>query len=179
MEVKNLKINASVLEKRANINSSKIIPLGNQNVSQEPEGPESARGPLLDQNKNLQNTQKEVGLAKIFPQDQKSYKQGKKYLKKINNFLSPFNKELKVEIDRDLKIPVFKIIDKTTHKVIRQIPLKESLKLMKALKEILEMEKEKFSQNLPGINFDSTFKEIETGIKELSKEKGLFLRKEV
>ncbi|GEM_PF-2476166 len=61
-------------------------------------------------------------------------------LKKIKERLNPLNKVLKVEIDKDLKVPVFKIIDKDTKEVIRQIPWEETLKLWKALEELLKKE---------------------------------------
>jgi len=58
--------------------------------------------------------------------------------KELNKFLSSLNRALKVEIDRELKEPVFKIIDLETEEVIRQIPLEEILKLRKALSAFLE-----------------------------------------
>jgi flagellar protein FlaG len=77
-------------------------------------------------------------------------------LKELKERLDPLSKVLKVEIDKDLKIPVFKIIDEDTKEVIRQIPWEEVLKLWKALKELLQKE---------GISSQEI--------------KGLFLRKEV
>jgi uncharacterized FlaG/YvyC family protein len=61
-------------------------------------------------------------------------------LKKLRERLNPLNKVLKVEIDKDLNVPIFKIIDEDTQEVIRQIPWEEALKLWKALEELLEKE---------------------------------------
>jgi len=63
-----------------------------------------------------------------------------KYLERINRVLNPLRKELRVEIDQDLNIPIFKIIDKETNEVIRQIPLEEILKLMKNIEKFLNFE---------------------------------------
>jgi len=63
-----------------------------------------------------------------------------KYLERINRVLNPLRKELKVEIDQDLNIPIFKIIDKETNEVIRQIPLEEILKLIKNIEKFLNSE---------------------------------------
>jgi flagellar protein FlaG len=62
----------------------------------------------------------------------------KRVVKELNTLLSSLNRALKVEIDRDLEIPVFKIIDLETKEVVRQIPLEEILKFKKALTAFLE-----------------------------------------
>ncbi len=59
-------------------------------------------------------------------------------VKELNKLLSGLNRALKVEIDKELKIPVFKIIDLETEEVVRQIPLEEILKFKKALTAFLE-----------------------------------------
>jgi flagellar protein FlaG len=64
-----------------------------------------------------------------------------KYLEKINEVLNPLNKELRVEIDRELNIPIFKIINKETNEVIRQIPLEEILRIVKNIEKFLESQK--------------------------------------
>jgi len=64
-----------------------------------------------------------------------------KYLEKINEVLNPLNKELRVEIDQELKIPIFKIINKETNEVIRQIPLEEILRIAKNIEKFLESQK--------------------------------------
>jgi len=61
-------------------------------------------------------------------------------LERLNRVLFSFNKALKIEIDEDLKIPVYKIIDLQTKEVLKQIPLEDILKLKKALTEILKKE---------------------------------------
>jgi len=63
-----------------------------------------------------------------------------KYLERINRVLNSLRKELRVEIDQDLNIPIFKIIDKETNEVIRQIPLEEILKLIKNIEKFLNSE---------------------------------------
>lgn len=65
-----------------------------------------------------------------------------KYTEKINEILNPLNKELKVEIDEELNIPIFKIINKQTNEVIRQIPLEEILRIAKNMEKLLESQKE-------------------------------------
>ena len=64
-----------------------------------------------------------------------------KYLEKINEVLNPLNKELRVEIDQELNIPIFKIINKETNEVIRQIPLEEILRIVKNIEKFLESQK--------------------------------------
>ncbi len=83
---------------------------------------------------------------------QKIKKQGNvnSILKKIQEEFNPFDKVLKVEIDKDLKVPVFKLIDEKTHQVIRQIPWEETLKLWKAIEELLK-KKELKEAELKGI----------------------------
>lgn len=72
---------------------------------------------------------------------QKFSKNFDKYLEKINEVLNPLNKELRVEIDQELKIPIFKIINKETNEVIRQIPLEEILRIAKNIEKFLESQK--------------------------------------
>lgn len=47
------------------------------------------------------------------------------------------NKYLKIEIDQDLEIPVVKIIERDTNRIIRQIPPEYLLELMKRIDEML------------------------------------------
>jgi len=72
---------------------------------------------------------------------QKIFKNFDKYLEKINEVLNPLNKELRVEIDQELNIPIFKIINKETNEVIRQIPLEEILRIVKNIEKFLESQK--------------------------------------
>ncbi|NPA39652.1 MAG: flagellar protein FlaG [Thermodesulfobacteria bacterium] len=75
-----------------------------------------------------------------------------KLIEKLNKKLDPFDKILKVEIDKDLHIPVFKIIDKDTHQVIRQVPWEEVLKFLKSLFKFLQEEQLKH-EDLKGLLF--------------------------
>jgi len=75
------------------------------------------------------------------------------FLKKINQVLLAYNKVLKIEIDDELKIPVYKIIDLETKEVLKQIPLEDLLKLKKALYEFLN-KRVKIPQELKGILFE-------------------------
>jgi flagellar protein FlaG len=72
---------------------------------------------------------------------QRIFKNFDKYLEKINEVLNPLNKELRVEIDQELNIPIFKIINKETNEVIRQIPLEEILRIAKNTEKFLESQK--------------------------------------
>lgn len=56
-----------------------------------------------------------------------------KTLEEIRKKLDYLNKYLKIEIDDQLEIPVVKIIEKETNKVIRQIPPEYLLELMKRI----------------------------------------------
>lgn len=56
-----------------------------------------------------------------------------KILEEIRRKLDYLNKYLKIEIDDQLEIPVVKIIEKETNKVIRQIPPEYLLELMKRI----------------------------------------------
>jgi len=77
----------------------------------------------------------------IIKELQRVFKNFDKYLEKINEVLNPLNKELRVEIDQELKIPIFKIINKETNEVIRQIPLEEILRIAKNIEKFLESQK--------------------------------------
>ncbi len=61
-------------------------------------------------------------------------------IKEINKMLNFLSKGLKIEIDEELKIPIFKIIDLETQEVLRQIPWEEILRLRKFLKDLSEKE---------------------------------------
>lgn len=60
-----------------------------------------------------------------------------KILEEIRKKLDYLNKYLKIEIDDQLEIPVVKIIEKETNKVIRQIPPEYLLELMKRIDMML------------------------------------------
>ncbi|MEZ0343462.1 MAG: flagellar protein FlaG, partial [Caldimicrobium sp.] len=75
------------------------------------------------------------------------------FFERLNKVLYSYNKALKIEIDKDLKIPVYKIIDLETKEVIKQIPLEDILKLKKAILEIIKREI-KNPNDLKGIFFE-------------------------
>jgi flagellar protein FlaG len=77
----------------------------------------------------------------IIKEFQRIFRNFDQYLEKINEVLNPLNKELRVEIDQELNIPIFKIINKETNEVIRQIPLEEILRIVKNIEKFLELQK--------------------------------------
>ncbi len=86
-------------------------------------------------------------------------------IKELNRWFSSLNRALKVEIDDELRIPIFKIIDLETKEVVRQIPIEDILKFKKAFTQFLE-------------KYGYLNSSEEKGNWEVSL-KGLFLRKEV
>lgn len=85
-------------------------------------------------NLNPQNPKKEVDLlAELYERSENL----DKFSEKLNKILDPLRRELRIEIDPELNIPVFKIIDKETNEVIRQIPWEEILKLIKSIEQFL------------------------------------------
>lgn len=60
-----------------------------------------------------------------------------KMLEEIKRKFDMFNKYLKIDIDTELNIPVAKIIEKDTNRVIRQIPPDYLLELMKKIDQML------------------------------------------
>ncbi|MFN4131941.1 MAG: flagellar protein FlaG [Caldimicrobium sp.] len=63
-------------------------------------------------------------------------------LEKIKETLFSLNKALEIEIDEELKIPIYKIIDLKTKEVLKQIPLEDILKFKRALAKYLQEELE-------------------------------------
>ena len=61
----------------------------------------------------------------------------RRIIEEIRKKLDYLNKYLKIEIDQDLEIPVVKILEKETNKVIRQIPPEYILELMKKIDQLL------------------------------------------
>ncbi len=119
-----------------------ILPINKKIASNTSEAPvrfvSKKTAPSFNSAVNSVFQKKEQKIQKEF---EKLSKNLDKFMERINEVLNPLNKELRVEIDRDLKIPVFKIIDKTTNEVIRQVPLEEILKLMKSIEKLLEKQK--------------------------------------
>lgn len=58
-------------------------------------------------------------------------------LERLNRILLSINKNLKIELDDKLNIPIYKIIDVTTNEVLKQIPLEEILQFKRAFFEFL------------------------------------------
>lgn len=58
-------------------------------------------------------------------------------LERLNKILLSIDKNLKIELDDKLKIPIYKIIDVTTNEVLKQIPLEEILQFKRAFFEFL------------------------------------------
>ncbi|GHD79205.1 hypothetical protein GCM10011419_22270 [Vogesella fluminis] len=56
---------------------------------------------------------------------------------KISKLVATFASELNFSIDEDLGVPVVKVIDKHTDKVIRQIPTEEVLEMSKNLDKLV------------------------------------------
>ncbi len=58
-------------------------------------------------------------------------------IKKLNEKLNILDVKIELQLDRDTKETVVKIIDKNTGKVIRQIPPEELLKIDSAFKDVI------------------------------------------
>jgi len=91
---------------------------------------------LQNNSKNLENFRKEMkeNAQKV---QNVGNEELQKIIKQIKKKLDYLNKYLKIEIDKELEIPVVKIIEKDTNKVIRQIPPEYLLELMKRIDEML------------------------------------------
>ncbi len=61
----------------------------------------------------------------------------KKIIEEIRKKMDYLNKYLRIDIDNELDIPVIKIVEKETDKVIRQIPPDYMLSIMKRIDEML------------------------------------------
>ena len=61
----------------------------------------------------------------------------KRLLEELQKRFDLFNTQLRIEIDRELDIPVVKIINKETNEVVRQIPPEYLLKIMKNIDQML------------------------------------------
>jgi flagellar protein FlaG len=60
-----------------------------------------------------------------------------KLIQEVRKKFDMFSKYLKIDIDKELEIPVVKIMEKDTNKVIRQIPPDYLLELMKRIDQLL------------------------------------------
>jgi len=61
----------------------------------------------------------------------------KRIIEEIRKKMDYLNKYLRIDIDNELDIPVIKIVEKETEKVIRQIPPDYMLSIMKRIDEML------------------------------------------
>ncbi len=61
----------------------------------------------------------------------------KRIIEEIRKKMDYLNKYLRIDIDNELDIPVIKIVEKETDKVIRQIPPDYMLSIMKRIDEML------------------------------------------
>jgi len=123
----------------ARINGVNIPVAGPQNPS--PSRDNTSKGETNPVRRLLQGLEKEV-LSRGGQVPQKAPRQPdseelKRILEELQRRLDLFNKQLKIEIDRELDIPVVKIVDKETNEVIRQIPPEYLLKLMKNIDQML------------------------------------------
>ncbi|RUM31454.1 MAG: flagellar biosynthesis protein FlaG [Aquifex sp.] len=92
---------------------------------------------LLQKNqKNLENFRKEIK-QRLEGNQRVSNEEIQKIIEEIKRKLDYLNKYLKIEIDQDLEIPVVKIIERDTNRIIRQIPPEYLLELMKRIDEML------------------------------------------
>lgn len=60
-----------------------------------------------------------------------------KLIEEVKRKFDMLSKYLKIDIDRELEIPVVKIIEKGTKRVIRQIPPEYLLELIKRIDQLL------------------------------------------
>jgi flagellar protein FlaG len=66
-----------------------------------------------------------------------------KLIEEVKRKFDMLSKYLKIDIDQELEIPVVKIMEKDTNKVIRQIPPDYLLELMKRIDQLLGLLVEK------------------------------------
>ncbi|MDW8293754.1 MAG: flagellar protein FlaG [Aquificaceae bacterium] len=60
-----------------------------------------------------------------------------KFIEEIKRKFDMLSKYLRIDIDRELEIPVVKIIERDTNRIIRQIPPEYLLELMKRIDQML------------------------------------------
>jgi flagellar protein FlaG len=66
-----------------------------------------------------------------------------KLIEEVKRKFDMLSKYLKIDIDQELEIPVVKIMEKDTNRVIRQIPPEYLLELMKRIDQLLGLLMEK------------------------------------
>ncbi len=91
---------------------------------------------LRESSKNLRKFREEVK-REVQRTQEINNEEIQKIIEEIKRKLDYLNKYLKIEIDKELDMPVVKIIERDTNKVIRQIPPEYILELMKRIDQML------------------------------------------
>ncbi|RMH06115.1 MAG: flagellar biosynthesis protein FlaG [Aquificota bacterium] len=84
----------------------------------------------------LENIRKEVENQRHKAQEVRA-EELKKLLEEIRRKFDMLNKYLRIDIDTELEIPVAKIIERDTNRIVRQIPPEYLLDLMKKIDQML------------------------------------------
>ncbi len=93
----------------------------------------------LNQKTQFQETQKAGKEQKVVAEQLKQKVDSKvieQIVEELKNKLSMLNTQLEIKIDKETQMTVVKVVDRTTNKVIRQIPPEYILKIAKYLDEI-------------------------------------------
>ncbi len=87
----------------------------------------------------LQNMEKQMqeSVQRAESQNKVNSEEVRKLLEEIRSKFDMLSKYLRIEIDSDLEIPVAKIMERDTNRVIRQIPPDYLLELMKRIDQML------------------------------------------
>ncbi len=81
--------------------------------------------------------EREERISKEEQEGKVSSQEIKRLMEEIKRKFDMLNKYLRIEIDTELEIPVAKIIERDTNRVIRQIPPEYLLELMKKIDQML------------------------------------------
>jgi len=95
--------------------------------------------PQLNIDSTLRKMQEEVEqqIKEIQAERRISSEELQRLFEEIKRKFDMLSKYLKIDIDQDLEIPVVKIMERDTNKVIRQIPPDYLLELMKRIDQLL------------------------------------------
>ena len=87
----------------------------------------------------IQNMEKRMqeSVQRAESQNKVNSEEVRKLLEEIRSKFDMLSKYLRIEIDSDLEIPVAKIMERDTNRVIRQIPPDYLLELMKRIDQML------------------------------------------
>jgi flagellar protein FlaG len=93
----------------------------------------------------LKKLQREVGQQVQDAQEKRDVKpeELQKLMEEVKRKFDMLGKYLKIDIDRELEMPVVKIMERDTNRVIRQIPPDYLLELMKRIDQLLGLLVEK------------------------------------